>query len=159
HLTIRGFKIIADGGLGARSAALLHPYADDPANGGLIRVPEEEIYQLAKKAIKAGFQMAVHGVGDRTNRAIINAYERAFKGVSSPADFRFRIEHASIMDPTDIPRIAKLGVITVMQPTFCRTQCSYVGARVGLELAQKGAFPWRTLVNSGVRIVGSSDSP
>jgi hypothetical protein len=158
HLTIRAVKILADGGLGARSAALLHPYHDDPGNNGILRVSEGEIFSLVKRALNAGFQVAVHGVGDRTNRTVLNACERALTENPKP-DTRLRIEHLSVVDPEDIPRIAKLGMVVAIQPLFCRTQCSYVGERVGPELAREGAFAWRSLLNAGIRIVGSSDSP
>lgn len=158
HLTIRAIKILADGGLGARSAAVLQPYKGEPNNTGILRVQEDEIYQFTKQALQAGFQVATHGVGDRTNRAIINAYEKAMTETKAQ-DPRLRIEHLSLIGPTDLPRLAKLGIGVAIQPLFCRTQCPYVADRIGLDAAEAEAFVWRALLNAGVNLMGSSDSP
>jgi predicted amidohydrolase YtcJ len=157
RLTIRGIKMSLDGALGSRGAAFLEPYADDPGNRGVLRLTEEEIYQTILRGLEAGFQTAVHAIGDRANRIVLDAMEKALKETQA-TDARLRIEHAQVLHPDDVPRFAELGVIPSMQPTHCTTDMHWIADRVGEERS-RFAYAWRTLLDSGVRIPGGSDAP
>lgn len=159
HLTIRAIKLVADGALGSRGAALLEPYADEPTQSGLLLLSEEEIYQIARRALAAGFQVNTHAIGDRANRIVLNAYERAFREFPHVRDPRFRIEHAQILDEADIPRFARLGVIASMQAIHATSDMPWVPARLGEARAREGAYVWRKLLQSGARIANGSDAP
>ncbi len=159
HLTIRAIKLVADGALGSRGAALLEPYADEPTQSGLLLLSEEEIYQIARRALASGFQVNTHAIGDRANRVVLNAYERAFREFPNVRDPRFRIEHAQILDEADIPRFARLGVIASMQAIHATSDMPWVPARLGEARAREGAYVWRKLLQSGARIANGSDAP
>ncbi|HSF20193.1 MAG TPA: amidohydrolase [Vicinamibacteria bacterium] len=157
RLTLRSLKIFADGALGARGAALLEPYADSPEEIGLLQADENELYEVTRKAMEAGFQVAAHAIGDRANRIVLDAFERAQK--ERPADRpRHRIEHAQVIAPEDIPRFAELGVIPSMQPIHATMDMGFAEARVGPGRI-RGAYAWRSLVDSGALIVASADTP
>lgn len=156
-MTLRCIKVFVDGALGARGAALLEPYSDSPEDTGLIRNSEEEIYKVVSKSMKAGYQVAIHAIGDRGNRIVLDAIERALKEVPTE-DHRMRIEHAQILSPEDIPRFAKLGIIPSMQPIHCPMDMGFTEDRVGPKRV-KGAYNWKSLLKSGARIAGGSDTP
>ncbi|UCC41356.1 MAG: amidohydrolase [Candidatus Aminicenantes bacterium] len=156
-LTFRCIKVFVDGALGARGAALLSPYSDSPKDTGLIRNSEEEIYKVVYKSMKAGYQVAIHAIGDRGNRIALNATEKAQKKLSTK-NFRVRIEHAQILSPQDIPRFAELCIIPSMQPIHCTMDMGFAEARVGPE-RMKGAYAWKTLLETGVKIAAGSDTP
>ena len=157
RLWIRSIKLVADGALGSRGAALLEPYADDPGNTGLITTPPERIKSVAVRALKAGFQLNVHAIGDRANRMVLDQYEAALKEVPV-ADHRFRIEHAQILHHDDIPRFAELDVIPSMQGSHQTSDMYWVPARLGWSRSE-GAYAWRSLLNTGVVIPNGSDLP
>jgi predicted amidohydrolase YtcJ len=157
HLWIRAIKITADGALGSRGAALLEPYSDDPGNLGLITTPPERIRSVAVRALKAGFQVNVHAIGDRANRVVLDQFEAALREVPT-ADHRFRIEHAQILRYQDIPRFAELDVIPSMQGSHQTSDMYWVPNRLGWARAQ-GAYTWRSLLNTGVVIPNGSDFP
>jgi predicted amidohydrolase YtcJ len=157
HLWVRAIKLYADGALGSRGAALLAPYADEPTNSGLLVSRPEHIRAWAEAALRGGFQMNVHAIGDRGNRIVLDAVESALKVVPK-ADHRFRIEHAQVLSPEDIPRFAKLGVIPSMQATHQTSDMRWAETRVGPERI-RGAYAWRTLLNTGVVIPNGTDFP
>jgi len=154
RLTVRSVKMYADGALGSRGAAMLAPYSDDPSNTGLLVSKEEHMRDVAKRARAAGYQANTHAIGDRGVRNVIDAYEQAG---ATPAD-RFRIEHFQIVAPEDFPRLAKHGIIASMQPTHATSDMPWAEARVGPEQI-KGAYAWRTVLNSGARLALGSDFP
>lgn len=157
HLTIRTIKMFADGALGSRGAAMLEPYSDDPGNSGIVVTNADAIYEVCSEALKHGFQVCTHAIGDHGNRLVLDAYERALK--ENPTDnHRFRIEHAQIVSLDDIPRFAPLGVIPSMQPTHATSDMYWAEDRVGPERI-KGAYVWRSFLNTGVRIPFGSDFP
>ncbi|HVZ49957.1 MAG TPA: amidohydrolase [Gemmatimonadaceae bacterium] len=156
-LWIRSIKLYADGALGSRGAALLDPYTDDPKNNGLLVSDPKFIEQVAVKALKAGFQVNTHAIGDRGNRVTLDAYEAALRQVPV-ADHRFRIEHAQILNYADIPRFAQLGVIPSMQASHQTSDMYWAGARLGVHRLP-GAYAWRALLNTGVVIPNGSDFP
>ena len=157
RLWIRAIKITADGALGSRGAALLEPYSDDPGNLGLITTPPERIKSVAVRALRAGFQVNVHAIGDRANRTVLDEFSEAFTQVPV-ADHRFRIEHAQILRYQDIPRFAELDVIPSMQGSHQTSDMYWVPNRLGWARAQ-GAYAWRSLLNTGVVIPNGSDFP
>jgi predicted amidohydrolase YtcJ len=157
HLWIRAIKLYADGALGSRGAALLAPYSDDPGNIGLVRTPPEQLRGTAEIALRKGFQVNVHAIGDRGNRITLDAFEQALRAVPR-ADHRFRIEHAQILSPTDIPRFAQLGVIPSMQASHQTSDMPWAERRLGPERI-KGAYAWRSLLNTGVIIPNGTDAP
>ena len=157
RLWIRSIKLVADGALGSRGAALLEPYSDDPGNTGLITTTPERIKSVAVRALRAGFQVNVHAIGDRANRIVLDQFEAAFKEVPVP-DHRFRIEHAQILRYQDIPRFAELDVIPSMQGSHQTSDMYWVPNRLGWARSQ-GAYAWRSLLNTGVVIPNGSDFP
>ncbi len=157
RLWIRAIKISADGALGSRGAALLEPYSDDAGNTGLITAPPERIRSVAVKALRSGFQVNVHAIGDRANRMVLDQYEAALREVPV-ADHRFRIEHAQILAYQDIPRFAQLDVIPSMQGSHQTSDMYWVPARIGWSRAQ-GTYAWRSLLATGVVIPNGSDFP
>lgn len=156
-LCIRSIKLYADGALGSRGAALLEDYSDDPGNFGLLMHEPDFYYQTAIMALISGFQLNTHAIGDRGNRMILDVYARALNN-HPVKDHRFRIEHAQIVHPQDIPRFAELGVIPSMQPTHATSDMDWVEKRLGRERLD-GAYAWRKLLNSGCRIPCGSDFP
>ena len=157
HLWIRSIKLYADGALGSRGAALLEPYSDDAKNNGLLLTPPAHLQDVATRALRAGFQVNTHAIGDRGNRIVLDAYEAALKAVPT-ADHRFRVEHAQIINHDDIPRFAELGVIPSMQAVHQTSDMYWAGARLG-QTRLLGAYPWRSLMNAGVVIPNGSDAP
>jgi predicted amidohydrolase YtcJ len=157
HLWIRAVKLYADGALGSRGAALLAPYSDDPGNTGLLVSTPEHLRDVATRALRSGFQIATHAIGDRGNRMALDAYEAALKAVPT-ADHRFRIEHAQVIDPADIPRFAELGVIPSMQAVHATSDMYWAAERLGPSRVLN-AYAWRSLLNTGVIIPDGSDMP
>lgn len=157
HLWIRAIKLYADGALGSRGAALLAPYSDDPTNSGLLVSPPGHIRAWAETGLRRGFQVNVHAIGDRGNRIALDAFDSALR-TTPKADHRFRIEHAQVLSPQDIPRFARLGVIPSMQATHQTSDMRWAEARVGPERI-RGAYAWRSLLNTGVVIPNGTDFP
>lgn len=157
RLWIRSIKITHDGALGSRGAALLEPYADDPGNTGLITTPMERVKSVAVRALRAGFQLNVHAIGDRANRLVLDEFAAALREVPA-ADHRFRIEHAQILHYQDIPRFAQLDVIPSMQGSHQTSDMYWVPNRLGWARSL-GAYAWRSLLNTGVVIPNGSDLP
>jgi len=158
RLTIRSFKLFADGALGSRGAALLAPYSDAPQTKGVITTSEAAIYELTRQSLEKGFQVCTHAIGDAANRFTLDAYARALKDSPRSRDARLRIEHAQVLATADIPRFARLGVIPSMQPTHCTSDMGWAEKRVGPERI-KGAYAWRSLLSTGVHLPLSSDFP
>lgn len=157
RIWIRAIKITADGALGSRGAALLEPYSDDAGNSGLLTTPPEHIRSVAVRALRAGFQVNVHAIGDRANRLVLDQFEAALREVPV-ADHRFRIEHAQILHYQDIPRFAELDVIPSMQGSHQTSDMYWAPNRLGPGRLF-GAYAWRSLLNTGVVIPNGSDFP
>ncbi|HKS31676.1 MAG TPA: amidohydrolase [Chthoniobacterales bacterium] len=162
HFTQRTIKVILDGALGSRGAALLIPYADAPETSGFFREKEEELRPMFEAALRRGIQVETHAIGDRANRTILDLYQAAFKAV--PPDDRkidkprWRVEHAQILSEQDLPRFAKLGVIASMQPSHAISDLFFAPARLGMDRL-RGAYAWNSLIKSGAIICGGSDAP
>jgi predicted amidohydrolase YtcJ len=157
RLTIRAVKFMADGALGSRGAAMHEPYADDPDNRGLMLLEPEEIARLTREAATAGFQPCIHAIGDRANTAVLDAFASVLTDHPGE-DRRFRVEHAQILRPQDIPRFRQLGILPSMQQTHCTSDMRWAPARLG-EARLAGAYAWRSLLATGVVIPGGSDFP
>jgi hypothetical protein len=156
-LSVRAVKIYADGALGSRGAALLADYADDPGNRGLDVTPTDRMRALVERSFAAGFQVWIHAIGDRANRAALDAFEAAEKAVPG-GDPRPRIEHAQVVAPEDRPRFTRLGVIASIQPSFATSDMGWAEAR--LSPARVGeSYAWRSLAKAGARLAGGSDFP
>lgn len=154
---IRAIKISADGALGSRGAALLDPYSDEPTRTGLVLTPGTRIREVGVRALRSGFQLNVHAIGDRGNRIVLDAFEAALKEVPS-ADHRFRVEHAQILHHDDIPRFAQLDVIPSMQSTHQTSDMYWAPNRLGYSRTL-GGYAWRSLLNTGVIIPNGTDFP
>jgi predicted amidohydrolase YtcJ len=157
HLVVRAVKLRADGALGSRGAALLRPYDDDPGNTGLLVDPPDSLFAWTRDALSAGFQVGTHAIGDRGNRETLDAYAHALAEVPA-ADARLRIEHAQVVDVTDLPRFASMNVIASMQPTHATSDMPWAARRVGKDRLV-GAYAWRTLLDSGAVLAFGSDFP
>jgi predicted amidohydrolase YtcJ len=155
YVTVRSIKLVADGALGSRGAAMLEPYTDEPANRGLLITSRETIRAIAEKAIPRGFQVNTHAIGDAANRAAIDAYGDVLKG---PNDKRFRIEHAQIVAPGDFAKFQRYSVLASMQATHATSDMPWAQTRVGAERI-KGAYAWQTFLKEGVHLPNGSDFP
>ncbi len=153
RIMVRAVKLYLDGALGSRGAALLAPYSDDPQNTGLLVGDSSDIAVKVHRFNAAGFQVNIHCIGDRANRMALDIFEKV--GVRS---CRNRVEHAQIIDRTDIPRFAELGVIPSIQTTHCTSDMYWVDKRLGTERLDE-AYPWQSLISSGSVIPGGSDAP
>ncbi len=157
-LTVRAVKLFADGALGSRGAAMLAPYADAPGQRGLLFMSDKDMEGKIQTALKAGYQVNVHAIGDAANRQVIDGFEAAYKVVPAGRALRNRIEHAQIVAPTDIPRFKQLDLIASMQPTHATSDMNMAEDRIGKERL-KGAYAWRTFLDQGTHIAGGSDFP
>ncbi|HZS09896.1 MAG TPA: amidohydrolase [Blastocatellia bacterium] len=162
RLTVRTIKVHFDGALGSKGAALLEPYSDyDTA--GFLKYKEEDLLPMFKEALRKGIQIETHAIGDRANRVILDLYERAFNEVpplerSDRSDPRWRVEHAQIVHPDDIPRFAKLNIIPSMQPSHAIGDLHFAPSRLGLKRLE-GAYAWQSFIKQGSIIAGGSDAP
>ncbi|HUP45636.1 MAG TPA: amidohydrolase [Thermoanaerobaculia bacterium] len=154
RLTVRSVKLYADGALGSRGAALLEPYSDDPGNKGLMLASIEHIVDVARRARQAGFQVNTHAIGDAGVRNVLDGYAAA--GVE--ANDRFRIEHLQVVAPDDFDRLVNLGVIASMQPTHGTSDMYWAEHRLG-PTRVRGAYAWRSVLESGGRLALGSDFP
>ena len=159
HLTVRALKRVMDGALGSRGAWFLEPYTDLPSTSGLNTQDLADLRQVADFAVKNNFQLCVHAIGDRANREALNVYESVFDANVEKTDLRWRIEHAQHLNPADIPRFGKLGVIAAMQGIHCTSDAPFVVARIGQQRAEEGAYAWRKLVDSGATVGNGTDAP
>ena len=156
RLTIATVKLIADGALGSRGAALFEPYDDDPENLGLPFWTQRELDGFVKKSNDLGYQVAIHAIGDLGNKQALDAIQRLQSGQS--LQLRNRIEHAQVVRLNDIRRFAELGVIASMQAVHATSDMNMAEDRLGPDRI-KGAYAWRKFLNAGVIIANGSDFP
>jgi predicted amidohydrolase YtcJ len=161
RFTLRTIKVVLDGALGSKGAALLEKYNDHDTSGFLTQKPEDVKPMLAA-ALKAGIQVETHAIGDRANRTILDWYAEAFESVPqntrSVKSPRWRVEHAQIVHPDDIPRFAKLGVVPSMQPSHAIGDLHFAPSRLGVKRLE-GAYAWQSFLKNGSIIAGGSDAP
>lgn len=162
RLNVRTIKVVSDGALGSRGAALLEPYSDAKDSSGFLRVKEEDLQPMLQEALQKGIQVETHAIGDRANRFILDQYEKAFTAVPNRSaklrNPRWRDEHSQIINPADLPRFAQLGIIPSMQPSHAIGDLHFAPSRLGIERL-KGAYAWQSLLKTGTIIPGGSDAP
>ncbi|HJU92763.1 MAG TPA: amidohydrolase [Pyrinomonadaceae bacterium] len=162
RFTFRTIKVVSDGALGSRGAALLEPYSDATDTKGFLTVKAEELRPLLIDALRKGIQVETHAIGDYANRFVLDEYEAALKAVPAGerkvADPRWRIEHAQIVNPADIPRFAKLGILPSMQPSHAIGDLFFAPSRVGIDRLA-GSYAWASFIKSGIIVPGGSDAP
>lgn len=158
-LNVRAVKLVADGALGSRGAALLEEYEDDPGNSGFFTTPPETVYTASQNALQNGWQVATHAIGDRANRMMLDMYEKAMKEFPHVKDHRFRDEHTQILDEADIKRFAKLGIIASMQGIHATSDLSWAPSRLGVHRTEEGGYVWQKLLKEGVKIINGTDAP
>ncbi|WP_052571846.1 amidohydrolase [Geothrix fermentans] len=153
---VQGVKFYMDGALGSRGARLLAPYADEPSTQGLWVTDPAKVALDVSITLRAGYQPAIHAIGDAANRAALDLIAQAMKkgkGALPP-----RIEHAQIVTAEDAARFGKLGVVASVQPVHCTSDHSWTPARLGPGRVDE-AFPWRSLANGGALLAFGSDAP
>ncbi|MDL5049402.1 amidohydrolase [Oscillatoria amoena NRMC-F 0135] len=158
-LTVRAIKLNCDGALGSRGAWLLEPYTDRPDFYGMATLSMDTVLATSKAALRSGFQVCSHAIGDRANREILDRYEMAFDENSAVSNHRFRIEHAQHLHPDDIARFGKLGVIPAMQAIHMSSDRPWAIDRLGEKRIKEGAYMWQSLLKSGAVIVNGTDAP
>ncbi|MDP7592369.1 MAG: amidohydrolase family protein [Litorilituus sp.] len=154
---INSVKISADGALGSRGASLIHDYTDLAKHKGLMLYSVQTLERLIAMAMSYGFQVNTHAIGDNANKTVLDLYEKQIIS-SKRKDLRHRIEHAQVLQLSDIPRFAKLSVIASMQATHATSDKNMAQDRLG-ETRILGAYAWQTLLKAGVIIAGGSDFP
>ena len=158
---LRSVKLYSDGALGSRGAALIKPYSDEPHSHGLLFFNMAQMDAKMAKAMRKGYQVNVHAIGDAGNRQILDIYKKELgvtKSGKGGANARHRIEHAQVVTLDDIPRFKTLGIIPSMQPTHATSDKNMAETRVGPERI-KGAYAWRSFLHQGSRIACGSDFP
>ncbi|MEO7050131.1 MAG: amidohydrolase [Rhodanobacter sp.] len=158
YLSVRTVKLFADGALGSRGAAMLAPYSDAPNNRGLLFMTPGVMTAKIDKAFGRGYQVAIHAIGDRANREVLDSYAAAYKTHPNAIALRNRIEHAQIVSLEDIPRFKPLHLIASMQPTHATSDMNMAEDRIGDERI-KGAYAWRHFLDQGTVIAAGSDFP
>ncbi|EJL34704.1 putative TIM-barrel fold metal-dependent hydrolase [Caulobacter sp. AP07] len=153
-IRVRGIKLYMDGALGSRGAALLEPYSD--AEGlGLQLTPHDKGLELMKAARKVNAQVAMHAIGDRGNRMVLDWFGEALGGDTAA---RWRIEHAQIVADQDLPRFSQMGVVASMQPSHAIGDLYFAPARLGKDRLHEG-YRWKDMLDSGAVVAAGSDAP
>ena len=150
----RAVKLYMDGALGSRGALLLKPYADRPDTSGLSLMSAEALATEMERAASEDYQLAIHAIGDRANRQVLDTFEAGGYGPEE----RWRIEHTQILAPPDIKRLADLGLIASMQPSHAIGDLKFAPDRLGM-VRLEGAYAWQSLLDAGAVVVGGSDAP
>ena len=159
YLTVRSIKRQIDGALGSNGAWLLEPYADLPRSTGLALEQPESLQRAAELAMRHGFQVNTHAIGDRANRETLDIYERIFKANPGKTDLRWRVEHAQHIAPSDVPRFKQLGVIASMQGIHAISDGPWVATKLGAERARTQSYLFRSLWDSGAIVTNGTDTP
>ena len=155
RLTVRAIKLVADGALGSRGAALWQPYSDEKSNTGLLITSREEIERASREAAAKGFQVCTHAIGDRANRTVLDAYAAVLGGKN---DRRFRVEHAQIVSIPDFQLYADNSVIASVQATHATSDMRWAELRLGPDRIA-GAYAWRRFLSLGIPLANGSDFP
>lgn len=159
HYTCRAIKSEVDGALGAYGAWLLEPYNDKQDFIGQNTTEISRVEAIANIAMNNDMQLCVHAIGDRANREVLDLFEGMFDDENKGKERRWRMEHAQHIDPADIPRFSQLGVIASMQGIHCTSDAPFVVKRLGEERAKYGAYPWRSLLETGAIVTNGTDAP
>ncbi|KAH9964935.1 amidohydrolase 3 [Russula dissimulans] len=161
RLTVRSVKLFADGALGSWGAALISPYSDKPDTQGLLVTPPQALHRLVEQFYQDGFQVNIHAIGDRANEVVLDIFEDVLSRPGADVNtWRPRIEHAQILQPSDLERIGRLGVLASVQPAQATSDMNYAETRLGPQRI-KGAYAYQTLLQAspGKRLPLGSDFP
>lgn len=150
---VRGVKFFADGGLGARTAALWLDYSDDQGNAGILTIDPAELADGVRQANALGLQASIHAIGDRAVDLAIDVLSRDPKNVLGN-----RIEHLQVISPGAISRLQEANLMAVVQPVFISNEFSWVEHRLGADRLER-AYPLKSMIEAGVMVAGSSDTP
>nr|WP_156349044.1 MULTISPECIES: amidohydrolase [unclassified Sphingomonas] len=156
RLRMGGIKLYADGALGSRGAWLKAPYSDAPGQRGLSFIGDTTLLNVMSRATMDNFQLAIHAIGDQANRQVLDAIAEIASSYKD--DRRWRIEHAQVIDPADLPALGRNGTIASMQPVHATGDRTMAEARLG-EARLKGAYAWATVLRGGGRLAFGSDYP
>ena len=156
RLRMSGVKLYADGALGSRGACLKAPYADKPAESGACFMDDAKLRNFMSRAAMDGMQVAVHAIGDKANAQVLSAIEEL--SPTYGGDRRWRIEHAQIVDPADLPRFGKNGIVASMQPVHQTSDRTMAEARLG-PTRLVGAYAWASMIRNGALLTFGSDTP
>jgi predicted amidohydrolase YtcJ len=155
---MRAIKLFIDGAMGSRGGLLFEPYHDDPGNSGLLLIDPKVLEATTTAALRHGWQVATHAIGDKGNALVLDAYAAARKAVPEARDPRLRIEHAQVVRKGDVARFAELGVIASMQPSHASDDMRWADARLGPGRVD-GAYAWRWFADARVPLAFGSDFP
>ena len=155
YLDVRSFKFYADGALGSRGACLLKPYADKPGHYGLLLNKRDSFEYYAALLYKKGYQMCTHCIGDSANRMILDVYGKYLKGKN---DRRWRIEHAQVVSPEDVPKFGLYSIIPSVQPTHATSDMYWAGKRLG-PVRLQSAYAYKALMEQNGMLADGSDFP
>ncbi len=158
YFTCRAIKTEVDGALGSFGAWLLESYNDKENFVGQNTTELSDVESIAAMALANDMQLCVHAIGDRANREVLDIIEKSYQSTDQK-DLRWRIEHSQHIDPIDIPRFGRLGVIASMQGIHCTSDAPFVEKRLGRQRAKEGAYPWRAIVDSGGVVTNGTDAP
>ena len=147
---LRAIKLFIDGAMGSRGGLLFEPYSDDPGNHGLLLTDPEVLSRTTEAALRHGWQVCTHAIGDKGNSLVLDAYASALAAVPEAHDPRLRIEHAQVVKKADVERFAALGIIASMQPSHAVDDMRWTEARVGPE-PRRGAYAWRWFLDAEFR--------
>ena len=155
---MRAIKLFIDGAMGSRGALLFQPYHDDPDNSGLLLIDPKVLEATTTAALRHGWQVCTHAIGDKGNALVLDAYATALKAVPEARGARLRIEHAQVVRHDDVRRFVELGVIASMQPSHSSDDMRWADARLGPGRVD-GAYAWRWFIEAGVPLAFGSDFP
>jgi predicted amidohydrolase YtcJ len=156
-LTTGQLKLVLDGSLGSRTAAMLAPYSDDPNTSGILEANPDQLKQMAIERDRAGFQIGFHAIGDRANRVALDTFAAVLEA-NGPRDRRDRVEHAQVVEAGDFARFGKLNIIASMQPAHLLDDERWAADRLGAERT-RGAYAWHTMEKNGVPLAFGTDYP
>jgi predicted amidohydrolase YtcJ len=159
NLQIGWLKLFSDGALGQQTAALLEPYADQPGNSGMLMMDADEIVEIGRLAVKNRITLAIHAIGDRANRVVLDAY-RNIRKIESRLNIphrHHRIEHVQLIQPNDQKRLAELGILASMQPIHALSDMDMAERYWGIRCAN--AYAWKSLLNNHASLIFGSDAP
>lgn len=151
-----GYKDFIDGSLGGHTAAMYEPFADRPDTRGTERYRHDHLVEMGRVSLELGGAVAIHAIGDRANDLVLDLHEELLDGGANPA--LLRVEHASILTDETIDRMARLGVTASVQPAFLASEATWLEKRLGPGRMPR-AYPFRSLLEAGVPLLGGSDSP
>ena len=156
----RSIKVYYDGALGSRGAAFFEPYLDDvaiPDNTGNTEISQEHLLEVCNAALKLDMQVCPHAIGIRGNSEILDVFTKAFQANPDKKDTRFRSEHAEVVQPSDVKRMAEIGVIPSVQPKHHTSDMPFLPSRIGHEKCKTSASPWRNMLEAGLPLACGSD--